>query len=192
MWRRAPRSESSPGPRQTDPRHGHITRSGTEARKCSAEHFQPDPGRRGAEVGEGPDVAVDERLLGLVGVDVVIALPDAESRMTNIHAEVSTPSMKKLTEPKSTSASCRAGGSGAPSPRRRRSGTAFGRGHVVAHVDPEICAPCSSTRRCQMRRAVWRCFFGAATSPASQLSIIGFQDPRAGAGRSLCLRAGGR
>ena len=64
-----------------------------------------DPGRRAAEVGEGPDVAVDEGLLGLVGVDAVKALPDAESRMTNIHAEVSTPSRKKLTEPKSTSAS---------------------------------------------------------------------------------------
>ena len=40
------------------------------------------------------------------------------------------------------------------------SGVAGHQGAAV--VDSPTSAPCSSTRRCQMRREVWRCFLGAS------------------------------
>ena len=43
-----------------------------------------DAARHAPEVLEGPDVSVDENLLGLVGIDAVEALARADSRMTNI------------------------------------------------------------------------------------------------------------
>jgi hypothetical protein len=53
-------------------------------------------------------------------------------------------------------------------------------------------AACSSTSRCQTRRALCRCFQGAFLSASSQASIIGFQGPTLGAARAGAGLRGGQ
>jgi hypothetical protein len=59
---------------------------------------------------EGPDVAVEEHLLGLVQIRPRVGTPDAESGMMNIDTSTNTPAKWTLADPKSTSASYRRGG----------------------------------------------------------------------------------
>jgi hypothetical protein len=54
--------------------------------------------------------------------------------------------------------------------------------HVLATVTSATSAPCSSTSRCQIRFAVWRCLRGASRSPSSHSSINARYGPSFGAG----------
>ena len=58
-------------------------------------------------------------------------------------------------------------------------------------VTSDMVAPSSSTRRSQIRRAVWRCLRGAAWSSVSQRAIVAACAPMAGLARSYDCRGGG-
>src|SRR5665647_2860750 len=58
-------------------------------------------------------------------------------------------------------------------------------------VDSASCAPCSSRRRCQTRRAVWRCLRGAVRSSTSHVRICAWWPPSTGETRTATLRCGG-
>ncbi len=58
-------------------------------------------------------------------------------------------------------------------------------------LDSATWAPCSSRRRTQMRREVWRCLGGAERSAANTSSIQGFHGPSTLHERTGALRAGG-
>jgi hypothetical protein len=74
-----------------------------------------------------------------------------------------------------------------PVPSSARSSRTYSR-----TVDSATVAPCSSSRRSQIRRAVWRCLRGTARSSISQLRISGFQAPSVGAALGVLARVGGR
>jgi len=102
------------------------------------------------------------------------------------------PPIRAWNSPKSTSASApgawvcgTATSAGVPTSSRRIFATAW------VTVDSARVAPCSSTSRCQTRRAVWRCLRGASRSATSHALMIFSHGPMAGDSRTGSLRGGG-
>src|SRR5206468_7088107 len=120
------------------------------------------------------------------------ALPEHDRRMTNSHTAVSTPSSQTCSLPKSTSASapgrwvCGTITCATPPLSSRRTAATY-----LPTVDSPTLAPCSVTSRCQIRRAVCRCFFGSSRSASTHARISSFHSPSTGACLTGCLRSGG-
>ena len=141
------------------------------------------PGRHPTEVLERPHVPVQERLLGLVG-DTRRA-PPCPSATAAARTSTASPRIPAITalELAEVDLGLRARLMGL----RHRSPTAVqararpaARRTIRAHRRLRHPAPCSSTSRCQTRRAVCRCLRGASRSATSQPRTVASHGPSAG------------